>query len=202
MIAGALLPKTSAGFTLLELLVVLAVFGFILAILGNGVRFASRAVHSADRQAAMHDDLDPVQAAIRQLIGDGRVVEGSSDEVSFVGPMPEALDLHGQFEISLLLSDDRLVARWRPLRPDSAGDDDPSDPRSGEAELARGIESLAFAYYATGADAKPGWHSSSPRHSATPRLVRIDVTLAPGDPRHWPDLVVAPGVDAPPPGAS
>ncbi len=174
----------------------LAVFGFILAVLGSGVRFASRAVQSADRQRAVHDDLDPVQSALRTLIGDARPIEGSSDEMIFVGPMPEALGLHGSFEISLLLSDARLVARWRPRHPRRSEDDDPGGA-SGEAELAHDIAGLAFAYYATGSDGNFGWQSTLPKQSPPPRLVRVDVTLAPGDPRHWPDLVVAPGIDTP-----
>jgi prepilin-type N-terminal cleavage/methylation domain-containing protein len=186
------------GFTLLELLVVLAVFGFILAVLGSGVRFASRAVQSADRQRVAHDDLDPVQATIRALIGDARAIEGSSDEIKFVGPMPEALGLRGSFDISLMLSDDRLVARWRPhrVKDDAARDDADDDPPGthGEAELAHGITDLSFAYYVAGSDGKIGWHSTAPKRSG-PRLVRLDVTLTAGDRLRWPDLVVAPGID-------
>jgi prepilin-type N-terminal cleavage/methylation domain-containing protein len=191
------------GFTLLELLVVLAVFGFILAVLGSGVRFASRAVQSADRQRVAHDDLDPVQAAIRALIGDARAIEGSSDEIKFVGPMPEALGLRGSFDISLTLSDERLVARWRPhhakgdaAKDDTAKDDADDDPPGthGEAELAHGITDLSFAYYVAGSDGKIGWHSTAPKRSGL-RLVRVDATLIAGDHRHWPDLVVAPGID-------
>jgi general secretion pathway protein J len=189
------LRRAAKGFTLLELLVVLAVFGFILAVLGSGVRFASRAVQSADRQRVAHDDLDPVQSTIRALIGDARAIEGSTDEVKFVAPMPEALGLRGSFDISLSLSDDRLVARWRPhhVKNKDSDDDDPPGTR-GEAELAHGITDLSFAYYVAGSDGKIGWHSTAPKRSA-PRLVRIDVTLVAGDRRHWPDLVVAPGID-------
>ena len=189
--------RACKGFTLLELLVVLAVFGFILAVLGSGVRFASRAVQSADRQRVAHDDLDPVQAALRALIGDARAIEGSSDEIKFVGPMPEALGLRGSFDISLTLFDERLVARWRPHRAkgkDDKDDDDDPPGTHGEAELAHGITDLSFAYYVAGSDGKIGWHSTAPKRSG-PRLVRVDVTLASGDPRHWPDLVVAPGID-------
>jgi general secretion pathway protein J len=188
----------AAGFTLIELLVVLAVFGFILAVLGSGVRFASRAVQSADRQRAMHDDLDPVQSAIRALIGDARAIEGAPDEMKFVGPMPEALGLRGSFDIRLALDDDRLVVRWRPHRAKEGETEDPPGA-SGEAELARHVASLAFAYYAAGPDGTTGWHSTAPKRSAL-RLVRVEVTLAPGDPRRWPDLVVAPGIDTPPQG--
>jgi general secretion pathway protein J len=184
------------GFTLLELLVVLAVFGFILAVLGSGVRFASRAVQSADRQRVAHDDLDPVQATVRAFIGDARAIEGSSDEIKFVGPMPEALGLRGSFDITLSLSDDRLVARWRPHHAKDKDSDDDPPGMSGEADLAHGVTDLAFAYYVAGTDGKVGWHSTAPKRSA-PRLVRLDVTLTAGDRRHWPDLVVAPGIDTP-----
>jgi len=194
----------NSGFTLLELLVALAIFGLVIVALTSGVRFAARAAQAVERQNSSDGDLAPVQSAIRRILGEGRSIEGLPDRVSFVGTMPDAFDLPGVYEMTLALAGDRLVLRWRPHAAKNGGDEpaEESEGSRGEAELARGIADLAFEYRLPSKDGGSGWQPESKDHDVTPLLVRLTVKLPPQDRRRWPDLVVAPAVDTAPPTAT
>jgi general secretion pathway protein J len=182
------------GFTLLELLVAVAVFGLLLAGLTQGTQYVLRA-----RQSQMHilgrsEDLDTVDRVLRQMIavmdpGDSLTpppFAGSRDKVEFVTVLPDAaagLPVR-RVEAGLLVDSlHRLVLRWRPwihavrLRP---------APSPVETELLRGVQGLEFAFW----HPRGGWVGSW-RNEDLPALIRIRVLFPPGDPRHWPDIVAA-----------
>jgi general secretion pathway protein J len=188
------------GFTLLELLVALAVFGLLLAGLAQGTQYGLRAWQSQMRIAGRSEDLDAVERALRQMIammdpGDSLappLFDGSRDGMEFVTVLPDAaagLPVR-RIEAGLVVdSSHRLVLRWRPwlhavrLRP---------GPPPLETELLRGVQGLELAFWRPGAGWLGAW-----RNQDLPALIRIRVLFPPGDPRHWPDIVAAPALQRP-----
>jgi general secretion pathway protein J len=188
------------GFTLLELLVALAVFGLLVTGLTQGVQYGLRAWQSQVRIAGRSEDLDAVDRALRQMIavmdpGDSLAPPpffGSHDRVEFVTVLPDAaagLPVR-RVEAGLLVDQSRrLVLRWRPwlhaarLRP---------LPPPMETELLRGVQGLELAFWHPSA----GWIATW-RNQDLPALIRIRVLFPPGDSRHWPDIVAAPILQRP-----
>jgi general secretion pathway protein J len=193
-------PRIS-GFTLLELLVSLALFSLILVALSGGVSFGTRGVQAVDRRSGLLDDLPPVEAAIRRLLVGARSIEGSHDRLRFVSRLPDAFERAGNFEMQLFTDEDRLMLSWRrakrqyieqPFGSESSdGDDDGSE---GEAELMRGVTDLSFDYFIPG-EQRAEWASSSLDAGVVPQLIRMQIDFSSRGERRWPELVVAPAVD-------
>jgi general secretion pathway protein J len=183
------------GFTLLELLVALAVFGLLLTGLTQGMQYGLLALQTELRIVGRSEDLDAVDRALRQMIalmdpGDSLALPpfaGTRDRVEFVTVLPDAvagLPVR-RVEAGLLVdSSHRLVLRWRPwmhaprLRP---------VPPAVETELLRGVQGLELAFW----HPRGGWVGTW-QNQDLPALIRIRVLFPAGDPRHWPDIVAAP----------
>lgn len=174
------------GFTLLELLIVIAILGMIVVALGGGVRFAGRAWLTQERQSAGLSDRDAVQNVIRGLIASGRAFEGNSASLRFVAPLPSALGRAGLYDIDLRAADEQLVLGWKPHFSGSSAI--PLDTT--ETELARNVTEFSLAYFV----APAGWQSATPDKTKPPGLIRITVRTDNGFP--WPALIVAPMLDA------
>jgi general secretion pathway protein J len=185
------------GFTLLEFVVALAVFGLLLAGLSQTIRFGLTAWRQEARLSDGQDDLEAVDRSLRSIIenlapADDTVraaIIGSATELvgrtrlRMPGPDLEPVPI----EAGLAMSGSRLVLRWRPyhratlLRP---------SPPPQETELMDGIESLQIAYWQA-----PGVWVSSWQQPGLPLLIRLRVRLQ-GD-RRWPDIVAAPQLSRP-----
>lgn len=191
----------SPGFTLLELLVAITLLGFVVVGLASGLRFGARAWEASAARTARHADLDPVYAVLRTLIADGRSLVGQAGMLQLVGFPPIALGDPLPHDLQLVMeADGRLLLRWRPHRRGA-------DPAAGlpfqEAELASRLAALEIAYLprvtsadAAGAQRPPVWLPLWRDRAKPPGLVRIRLRLPPGDRRSWPELVVAPAVEA------
>lgn len=188
----------AAGFTLLELLVGLVVFGFILAGLAGGVRYGLRAADSQTRLVDRTGELDAVDRALRRLLVEadpgtsrggatliGTLSEAGGGRISFVSVLPAAVSGFVGQEADVALgvgADRRLVLRWSPHRHVRRVG---AVPAVQEAEILRGVERLEVGYW------KDGWRTSWDE-AALPGLVRLRIVFPAGDVRHWPDIVVAP----------
>lgn len=183
------------GFTLLEVLVALAVLGLLLGLLGSFLHLGLRAWRTETRVRVARADLDAVDRTLRGLLttmdaGSVSVpplLQGGADRLAFSAKLPEGAGMDG--EADWLLAVDaahRLVLRWtphrhvRPLGP---------PPPAAQATLLEGVERLDLAYWPR---LPPwGWRTawSGP---GLPGLVRVRVRFPEGDARHWPDIVAAP----------
>jgi general secretion pathway protein J len=190
-------PRPS-GFTLLEVLVGLVVFGCLIAGLAQGVDFGLLAWRTQTRIESASGDLESADRALRQLIAqmDPGDAAGSPplaarpNAVGFVTDLPDAAGALPQRRVEAELLVDgahRLVLRWRPFR--HAARLRPPPPMT-ETVLLDGVAQLQLAYLEpTGA-----W-AGSVRYPGLPPLVRLRLLFVAGDPRHWPDIVVAPRLD-------
>ena len=185
--------RDQAGFTLLELLVGLVVLGFILAGLTQGVSYGLRAADTQNRLVDGRGELDAVDRAIRRLLDQadpgsdrgGPTLQGGPARVAFQSALPAAVAGFVGQSADMALGVDgahRLMLRWTPhLHAERIGP--PPPPQ--EAELLRGVDHLEIAYWLN------GWHPDWDQASL-PALIRLRIVFPPRDPRHWPDIVVAP----------
>ncbi len=182
-----------AGFTLLEVIVALVVFGFLMAGLSQGVRFGLAAWGTQARIIEERGDLDAVDRTLRQIVqrmdpgtpADPPVISGTEARFAFTSVMPMAA---GGDSADMLLGTDaqhRLMLGWTPhlhVRRTAP----PPPPRS--EELLSGVERMDLAYWlldAGGGRWVPTWTARE-----LPALVRIRIVFA--DHRHWPDIVARP----------
>ena len=186
------------GFTLLEVLVALVVFGFVAAGLSEGLRFGLRTTARQERLAVERGDLDAVDRVLRRLVAqmdpgtnrDPTVVAGDQREMAFttdLGAAASALSTTVA-EVVLRQEGDRLVLRWRPmLHAVRLG---PAVPFR-EAVLLDGLERLELSYWGAVGEEAPGWRGGW-RQKGLPALVRVRLVFPAGLGRRWPDIVAGP----------
>jgi general secretion pathway protein J len=192
------------GFTLLEMLVVLVVLGFLVAGLTQGVRTGLALWGAQSRRLGETAELDAAARILRTLlsgiapaasggfapgIATAAEFKGGSDTLAFIGDLPTGLGSVQRAEITLELQQRRLVLRWVPHRHELSTA--PATPPI-ETELIRGVDRLDLAYWGSAAaNQVAGWQPQWDG-PATPELIRLRLQFAKGDHRHWPDLIAAP----------
>jgi general secretion pathway protein J len=192
-------PSPAAGFTLLEILVALAVLGLVMVGLTQGFRYGLQAWNTQERLAAERDQLDATDRALRQLVSHIEADEsrkaswlaGEPHSFAFTTTLPSVVALTTRRADVTLMVDKRhrLVLRWTPhLHEMMLG----APPRASEVELLSGMERVVFSYWrgvgANGAPAgwQPVWADPVP-----PEVVRIHLVFTKDDGRHWPDIIVS-----------
>ncbi|GGF36530.1 general secretion pathway protein GspJ [Aliidongia dinghuensis] len=186
----------TAGFTLLELLVVLAIFGLMSVLLSGGLRTIGHLVAGGtdrlDRASGLaltSNFLERVLADARPLpTGDGEdavAFDGTANGLRFVGPPPVYL-APGAFHAERLGVEDEGGRHRLVFRAGALG-----DARQSRSVLLDGVGAARFAYFGADVGAgRPGWHDRWPGAWGLPALVRLRITFADGS--SAPDLVVAP----------
>ncbi len=169
------------GFTLLEMLVSIAILGLILVALTSGVRFAGNAWVLPQKRSTRQGDADAVQHVLRQMLQSASGIRGSGQALAFTGKLPAALARGGLFDIALNGSGNRLTLSWH-------AHSKVAPPDQGEAVLLDGATDFQFSYYRS----PDGWQPVT-KAKQPPALVRIRLRLPGG--RQWPALVIAPKVE-------
>lgn len=195
----------SCGFTLLEMLVALSVFGFLLIALNRGVQTGLGIWNVQARRVNTTWDLDATARLLRTLLtqiptspaasinpGSPAVAiafNGKADELSFVGDLPTGFGTDSPADITLQLSGKRLVVNWLPHRHELLG----TAPHVTTSGVLDGVDRLEFAYWGLPSPtaASPGWLAAWDG-PGLPDLVRIQLRFDRDDPRHWPDVIVSP----------
>ena len=190
---------SAAGFTLLEVLVMLVVLGLLLAGLSQGLRFGLLAWRTEARLQAAHGELDALDRTFRHLVETlepGTVttpssLRGEAGRVSFTATLPAAARALPTrlADVTLYLDGaHRLVLDWTPHRHAVRVG---APPMPVEEVLLRGVAAVRLAYAASsGGGWQDSWTSPYP-----PALIRLRLVFPAGDPRRWPDLVAAPRRD-------
>jgi general secretion pathway protein J len=194
-LAGKMLHKPhEAGFTLLEIIVALVVFGLILVGLTQGLHLGLTAWRQQVRGVEATSDLDSVDRTLRQLLVEmepGRPIDpvninGTQQRLAFTSVLPQALQRADWRRADMALLVDarhQLILRWSPhlhvQRLIAA-------PPPEDAILLPNVMRLELSYWADGGW-KGAWQSRIP-----PTLVRLRLLFPVGDARRWPDIIVAP----------
>jgi general secretion pathway protein J len=194
-----------AGFTLLEVLGTLVVFGILLEVLAQGLHVGLRGWTVAQEIGAGTATLETTDLALRELLERAspadpltydRAFIGTPSSMTFTTTLPkrpgETVPLEA--DVSVVSDGQRLVLNWRPhharwIEP---------PPLPAAEFLVNGVIGLQLAYFQPARDGRGGrwltaWKSPDP-----PRLVRIHFAFTPGDRRHWPDIIAAVMRDRPP----
>jgi general secretion pathway protein J len=204
---GALDTGGEAGFTLVELLVALALFSLLVTLLFDNVRLGLQAWRHSGQYAEDVGRRAGVQDTLRRLVGnlypmavaDGSGVqrtdfEGGKDRITFLSGAPTALGSGGRFRyaVSVEREQDRtnLVLRASPELVD------PKDASAAtKTVLLPDIAQAEFSYFGdVPTDRQQKWQDAWSRRADIPKLIRVHVVFAPGDAGAWPDLLIAPRI--------
>lgn len=196
-------PNRVSGFTLLEMLVVVMVLGFLMLGLAHGVRAGLALWEAQARRVGETAELDAAARILRTLLSriaaspaaaaagaaNAAELKGTADHLTFVGDLPTGLGTTQRADITLELRQERLVLSWTPRRHELSG---APPPQPTETELIRHVDRIDLAYWSPpSADRPPGWQTQW-EGPATPELIRLRLAFAAGDRRRFPDLIAAP----------
>jgi general secretion pathway protein J len=197
-----------AGFTLVEVLVALALFSLLATLLFSNVRLGLSAwAHGRDHAESFEQSLI-AQNFLRRMIGDAypaflvlegnhqRVdFDGAEERVSFIANAPSVAASAGRFRFSLFIerknSQSDLVMTSIPELASQQ-----NQVRTKTLLLAD-IGSVSIAYFGVStSDQVPRWYEHWAQRNELPKLVRVRVAFKSDDARSWPDLVIAPRISA------
>jgi general secretion pathway protein J len=193
-----------SGFSLVELLIALALLAVIAALLVAGIAQARRALDAVDRRGAQAA-VAPVQAVLRRLIREARLGPddqrqpdlkrafiGEPDRLSFVSSFVPQGQYGGlrRYDIGVDAvgpGSGRLVMRHRLALDSTAPPPLLDDDRT---VLLDGVEALRVRYFgALDQDIPSAWHDRWSHPVNLPLLVSMDVIFVRGNYRQWATLV-------------
>jgi general secretion pathway protein J len=191
--------RGSAGFTLLEIVIVIAVLGLLLVGLSQTVQFGLAAWRQDARMSSGKTDMEAVDRSLRAIIenlapGDDAaqpVINGAADALTGVSRLrvPGSGLKPIRVDAGIAVSGSRLVLRWRPHHHwEPFGP--PLPPN--ETELMSGVARLRIAYWQRTGVWGASWHEPD-----LPLLIRFQVIFAGEDAPRWPDIIIAPLLSKP-----
>lgn len=181
--------KRQAGFTLLELMVALVVFGLLMAGIVQTMRYGVTAWTAETHAADGSETMAAVDFALRRLIEQAapNKFTGRAEGFAFTTVLPDGAGLADPLaDAALLVTPAGLVLNWQP-HPAGVPLQPPAPPQT--EILLGGVTGLTASYLTGRPDGSVAW---SPAFSGAglPLLIRLHLTLADG--QTWPDIVVAP----------
>lgn len=190
--------EREAGFTLLELLVSLALAALLMAAVPATVRFAKRGLTvaaeldtraRADAALAFLEQRLSQSTAIYDRGDDGRlriIFEGSPQSIVFVAPVTFKTEDSGlaRFKVSIGSDGDGrggLILTWQPWRPTLAGGQSAETVEPRSRLLVSPAQDFALRYFgAPSASEDPEWSDTWQRGDSLPDLVEFRVTVSGG----------------------
>jgi general secretion pathway protein J len=207
--------RRARGFTLIELLVGLSLMALMSVFLFGGFHFGLRAWEAGGTRIEQMNDADLAQNLLRGLLSQAYLAaipdpgdpqaplstfRGTAGELVFVAPLPAHRGIEGQYVFGLATEPAgraaRLVLKWQLYRAD--GIVTGGEALADSAEILGNIASIRLAYFGqTTPDTPPQWTGAWDGTLGLPQLIALHVEFPSGDPRIWPDLVVAPKLQSP-----
>lgn len=191
-----------SGYSLAELLVVLALLGMIAATMSDSVRFGRRTWEaSRDRTEAL-DGVAGAQGLLRTLLqrvlprdldpgipADPLLFRADGDTMRFVAATPAAVAASevASFELAIARGDGAvsLVLSWTPLT---------GAPDRRRQVLFAGAADIRFRYARRDQTGRLDWREDWLDQSGVPDLILVRVEGKPGAPGFWPELVIRPRI--------
>lgn len=188
------------GFTLLELMIGLALLGMLLLLLFGALRLGSKSWDAGEKRLNSASSQGVVGGFLRRSLSQiypwrfkgvdiqALAFEGESAALRYVGPVPTRQGIAGLHFVSLEMQDDSLLLRWKMPSPDAEDFSDLADAEP--VVLLKGVKQLALSYYgAQEGDTQPGWHDSWNDDQQLPAMIRLVLSMDEGG--NWPEIVVA-----------
>ena len=198
------------GFTLVELLVSLVIFGFVMALSFDALRFSGAAWDTVSTNATALDEETTALLFLRTRFEDMSNpvdvppdtrdavqwwLEGDRSEVTFVAPWYRGASPAGLYRFRIWLErrggTGALVIRWTPFLPGAS--DAVVDAFSGERVLLERVAAVSLRYFGSvEPEASPDWSQRWRSPSRAPSLVEFEITSEETG-QTWTRLVVATG---------
>ena len=200
--------RSARGFTLLELMIGLALLGLIMSLIFAGLQLTIRGWDSADSSGERANRIRLVQGLLaRELAGvfpyrwkntaDMNIAfVGTGESLRFVSSTPARAGPGGMNLVELLFTRSPQGLRLLMRRQIPAREQRDFDRLEGEESvvLLEGLEGAAFEFFGSdNAAGKPSWRDRWEDPQRLPRLVRV--TLRSKDLPPWPEVIVALRVD-------
>jgi prepilin-type N-terminal cleavage/methylation domain-containing protein len=197
------MTEASRGFTLLELLIALAVLGFVILEIGLGVDFGLRASTVQSHLMNRRADLDGVDRVLRYLVehmdagstATPPQLTGTGTSFSFTTELPAGAveTFTRRVDVRLFVGKERqLILRWTPHLHSG----DPVAATPSENVLLKDVDTVQFSYFYPLGAAGHGW-TEQWSEPYLPRVVRIHLSFSDGDAQRWPDMIMEPAQDRP-----
>ena len=198
-------PASEAGFTLTELLVVVALLGLISLVLAPNLKVAIGIWPRVAATNAEGEKLDSVRLRLTDLLsqsrpflvenaGQGAVrFDGVADQISFLAPLAQRFGPADIVKFILRIDNDRTVRLAWALDRDSV-------PKPGvfgaaawqRTEMLTGLTQASFQYFGCGQDeGRPQWWDHWTGRSALPLLIRFQFSWK----NRGETLVIAPRIE-------
>jgi len=201
--------SSEAGFTLVELLVALALFGLLSTALFGSIRLGMAAWTRGTTRADQVDQTLHAQNLLRALIEEAYPLflpevpvgghidfDGTRHSLDFLAPTPIARGTGGRSRFGLATARNGETAELV-LTSTVELDWGERGAQPVSTVLLAGVAEVELSYFgATGADRVASWHDAWRGQSALPQLLRIGLRFADGDARRWPELVIIPRITA------
>jgi general secretion pathway protein J len=198
--------RRDAGFTLVEVLVVLALVSLLTVALFGAVHFGLKAWERTTSRASAIDQNLLVQDFLRRTIAaaypsflvddltHGHVdFAGTETSISFFAPTPVARGLGGRSRFVVSLDQNREA---KALTVTSQSELVPAEAVSRVRDvLMTNLEGIEFSYFGKGRSGALQWRKSWVSEPTLPQLVRLRVKFPAGDQRAWPELLISPRID-------
>lgn len=183
------MKRGEAGFTLLEMLVALVVFGLVMAGIAQAFRYGFTALATGQRAIQVPETLAAMDMALRRMIEQAQPdsMKGGPFSLAFTTRLSQgAGPVGGLQDVALQLAPGGLlVLRYA---PHPAGLPLSPAPEPETDILATNVKGVRFSYLHASPGSAPVWEDGWSGKDL-PLLVQLHLTLAN---RFWPDLVAAP----------
>ena len=191
-----------AGFTILEMLVSLALMALVATFLAGGVQFGRRvwdltgridqlATISAVREA-LHQRISSALPVL-ELEANGSLpvaFKGGPSELSFVAALPDRQLPAGLYKVRLALQGRDLALDFAGFQQRFAGGVLPGT--LSQSRLLTKVSRLQLRYFGPAEPGDPkSWRTDWHREDALPDLVGVTLTFPEADLRQWPELIIS-----------
>jgi general secretion pathway protein J len=201
-------PRSTAGFTLIELIIALVLLALIASLMFGSLSLAARSWDGGEAKAVEVSSMRQAQTFLREQIEAAlplrlkKVAElplmfaGERDEIRYAAALPPRVQEGGAyyFRLAVARNGEKSQLVLERTIPDPSATQAPEFTDAEHSVLADGIAELHVSYFGRDANAAdveaPTWRDRWDDRQRLPLLIRIDVTPTKGAP--WPTLVVEP----------